>query len=818
MFELYTYHPKNGLYNLILLKSEKFMCAKKIKVDLHVHSKYSEHPSQWILQRIGTKESYTEPETIYQMAKSNGMDYVTITDHNKIDGILLLMEDHKEDTFMGVEATTYFPDGCKIHLLIYDFTVEQFKQIDELRKNIYDLREYLIKNNLPHSLAHATFAVNGKLTYGHLEQLILMFDVFEGINGGRNYYNNVIWTDVLSNINEDSIKRIKKKHDIIPSEDTPWIKGITGGSDDHAGLLIGKTYTTCEAESKEDFLDKLKNRKTTAGGKHNEFYSLAFAIYKIAYDFSKTINSGFAHSFWNNINEIIFDKQKAKSLKNKMFISKMKSKFKKRNKKTKHILVDMIETAKENHNLPMDEKIERMYDNVSELSDQYFSATLNSIFNNLSKMDIINTFQKVSSTLIGIFITLPFLSTLQHMFQNRPLLQQLEKDFLPKKQNTDKKILWLTDTIVDLNGVSITLKKIGWLTHLNKKNLKIVSCIQNDRMNSELPPNLINLESIFNFTPKFYSNYTLNAPSLLKSIKTIYEEHPDELIISTPGPVGLIGMLAGKLLNIKTTAIYHSDFTMEFEKILGDGSPSHIVEGFLRWFYNSSDKILVPTKEYMNILEKRDFDIKKMSIFKRGLDLSHYYYRDGAKKFIKDYLKINPKNVILYTGRISKDKNIDFLLETFSKIKSQIKDTVFILVGDGPDLNELKKLYKKSNEIIFTGQMKQKILPFIYSAADLFVFPSTTDTFGMSVLESQACDTPALVTDIGGPKEIIKNNETGYILESQNEKIWTDTIIKVINMKNNDFESYNEMRKKCGNHIKENYDWNKLIDYLFDNH
>ena len=60
------------------------------KIDLHVHSKYSKHPSEWFLQRIGAKESYTEPELIYQLARSQGMDFVTITDHNKIDGALFL--------------------------------------------------------------------------------------------------------------------------------------------------------------------------------------------------------------------------------------------------------------------------------------------------------------------------------------------------------------------------------------------------------------------------------------------------------------------------------------------------------------------------------------------------------------------------------------------------------------------------------------------------------------------------------------------------------------------------------------------------------
>ena len=82
-----------------------------IKIDMHVHSKYSEHPSDWFLQRLGAKESYTEPEHLYRTAKQRGMDYVTITDHNRIDGALLLKEKYPQDVLIGLEATTYFPEN-----------------------------------------------------------------------------------------------------------------------------------------------------------------------------------------------------------------------------------------------------------------------------------------------------------------------------------------------------------------------------------------------------------------------------------------------------------------------------------------------------------------------------------------------------------------------------------------------------------------------------------------------------------------------------------------------------------------------------------
>jgi predicted metal-dependent phosphoesterase TrpH len=90
-----------------------------MKIDLHVHSRYSTRPSQWILQKIGCPESFTEPEQLYRIARARGMDWVTITDHNTIEGSLAIA--HLPNTFVSEEVTTYFPqDRCKAHVLVYD--------------------------------------------------------------------------------------------------------------------------------------------------------------------------------------------------------------------------------------------------------------------------------------------------------------------------------------------------------------------------------------------------------------------------------------------------------------------------------------------------------------------------------------------------------------------------------------------------------------------------------------------------------------------------------------------------------------------------
>ena len=142
------------------------------KVDLHVHSKHSTRPSQWILQKIGCPESFTEPIDLYNAARSKGMDLVTITDHNTIEGCLEIA--HLPGTFISEEITTYFPkDKCKLHVLAYNITEKQHDDIQAVRESVYDLTTYLRTEGIVHVLAHPLYAVNDRLTPEHFEQALL---------------------------------------------------------------------------------------------------------------------------------------------------------------------------------------------------------------------------------------------------------------------------------------------------------------------------------------------------------------------------------------------------------------------------------------------------------------------------------------------------------------------------------------------------------------------------------------------------------------------------------------------------------------------
>lgn len=788
-----------------------------MKADLHVHSKYSEHPSEWFLKRLGAGESYTEPEFVYRTAKERGMDYVTITDHNRIDGAMLLREKHPEDTFVSVEATTYFPDdGCKIHLLVYDINESQFSEIQRLRTNIFDLREYVRQENIAHSVAHATYSVNGKISITHLEKLILLFDVFEGINGSRMKLGNHAWQSVLSHLTPSDIERLVMKHRIEPASADAWVKGYTGGSDDHAGMLIGMTHTEGEGDSPKAFMRSIAEKRSIAGGRYNDYRTLAFTLYKIAYDFSRSTSTQSGKGMLSELTELVFN-GKAISLLGNFKTRRLKSRAKKNNDTIQHLFAELVDAMKKHQSLSLDERFAAVYDRIASISDEFLKIILAGVEKQMKRGDLMKVVRNVSSSFVGIFLTLPFFATLKHMHKERSIVAALARAFPQTDAPKGKKILWFTDTLADLNGVSVTLKTIGWRAMIRHDALSLVTALGDDEMTKDIPPNTINLGYIHRFSLPYYEKLSLKIPSILRAIDTIARAEPDEIYISSPGPVGLIGLLAAKLLNVKAVNVYHTDFTAQSKHIIQQNSIldlSSLIEVFTKWFYERSDEITVPTSAYRDILIERGFTAEKMTIFRRGIDHTAFSPRRDGKEALSSY-GIKDGRTIVYTGRVSKDKNLVFLTEAYRSVLATHPDTNLLIVGDGPDLKDLRSLMHDVPRAVFTGRLDNKALASIYSGAHLLVFPSTTDTFGMSVLEAQSCGLPAVVSDIGGPREIVTEGVTGSVLPVVRTEDWAMEIRSYLDLSERDPGEYNALRMRSRDRIVQRFNWDDVLNSIF---
>lgn len=779
------------------------------KVDLHIHSKYSEHPSEWFLQRLGAAESYTEPEFIFKTAKERGMDFVTITDHNRIEGVMLLKEKYPDEVVVGMEATAYFPeDGCKIHILLFGIDEKKYQEVQKVRNDIYEMRDWIKTNKIAYSVAHPTYSVNEKLKLEHLEKLILLFDVFEGRNGGRDVLHNDVWVDVLKNLSSLHIEQLYNKYKIEPFSDNAWIKGFTGGSDDHAGIFIGKTYTIVDAKNIDDLLYKIRNKETSFEGRHNDFKSLAFTVYKVAYDFSKEKSKDMSNPLMASIIENLFNKKSFSFFdKIQLNISIIK---RKRKNNISNLIMRLAENLKKNSKKDIDEKLEIFYSDISNISDEFIKVIFESFEKDIKTLDLANFLKNMSYFLSGVFLSVPFFSAFKHLNQDRELLN----NFIAKFQDIslkEKNILWFTDTINDLNGVSVTLKKIASKAYEMGKSLRIVSSFDETK-DPNLPPNIINLPSIYQFRLPYYEQYILRIPSVLKSLKELQRYNPDEIYISTPGPLGLVGLLMSKVFCVKSVGVFHTDFTEQAKKIVGDESLVNLVDAYVKWFYSCVDRVEVPSVEYMRILEERGYDKNKLKIFKRGIDLNLFYPRlDEAKNLIRKIFNLNGNTILLYVGRISKDKNLDFLIQVYKEIIMKRNHLNLLIVGDGPYKDELKAKIKNIDSIIFIGKIEQNFLPYIYSGSDLFVFPSTTDTFGMVVLEAQACGLPAVVSDKGGPKNIILDGKTGFVAKADDLNDWIEKIKILLD----NHSLYLKFKEEARKNIEKNYSLNTVLKEMF---
>jgi len=293
-----------------------------------------------------------------------------------------------------------------------------------------------------------------------------------------------------------------------------------------------------------------------------------------------------------------------------------------------------------------------------------------------------------------------------------------------------KKILLITDTTSkQTNGVVRTLGK----------TVEILS--------KEYQVEVIN-PSLFRTIPlPFYKeiDFSINTHRIGKMIE---ECNPNYIHIATEGPVGLAGKLYCDRKGYRYTTSYHSMFPEFIQSMFK--VPSDITYPYFKWFHSKSSNVLVPTNQTKALLESHGFT--NTVVWRRGVDRSTFNseYR---------HRKNNPHNkFIVCVSRVSKEKGLD----DFCQMPVG-EDQIKILVGDGPYLSELNTKHT-AEKVQFLGKRTGLKLSEVYASADVFVFPSKTDTFGLTQLEAMASGTPILAYTGTVSDEIITEGVSGHLV------------------------------------------------------
>ena len=231
-----------------------------------------------------------------------------------------------------------------------------------------------------------------------------------------------------------------------------------------------------------------------------------------------------------------------------------------------------------------------------------------------------------------------------------------------------------------------------------------------------------------------------------KARRRIAAFSPQAIHIATEGPLGLAARDYALRQGVPFTTAYHTRFP-EYVRAR-TALPLSVTYRFLRWFHGPAEAVMVPTEVVRRDLVANGFPSAQVVMWSRGVELD--VFRPGEQ--IEHDLT---RPIFLYVGRVAVEKNIEAFL------RLDLPGSKWV-AGDGPDLRKLRAQFP---QVKFTGVLDQPTLAKLYNAADVFVFPSRTDTFGLVLLEAMACGCPVAAYPVTGPVDVIGTSPAGALDE-----------------------------------------------------
>ena len=554
------------------------------RADLHLHSKYSLDGDEWTLKALGVRESYTELEHIYRVAKFKKMDFVTVTDHNSIEGALRLAHKYPDEAFVSCEFSVVFPENhCKVHILVFDLTEKQFAKLQGLRSNIYVFRDYIRAERLAYSVAHATLSVNRKIDRDGLEKLILLFDVFESVNGTHATRHNQEWTEAIEHLTHEDIERLHAKHRIEPFSEDSWIKGLTGGSDDHAGLFIGDTFTVASGRTKQDFLQSLRDKKTFGFGRNHDYKSMALSFILIGGHVYGDLAGKKSPAFisreiggmlrWNKSHGGLLRVLSFFLVRSPRSFHKVLGKF----------FSGIFRGYASNSSLSSVQRIDLVYKQLTVLLDEIVRNMIQALGPKQGRAGKARWLKKgiIATTFLGA----PFFAALRLLNHNKRLLEDLEfhEECPARSAKIPERSLWFSDAVRSLRDLEEFRSKRNLA---RGQSVRVAVCSRPRRPLG--CSGALDLPMIGLLRRRFFGCFSLRIPSVLGALSVIEKWNPDRIVIDTPGPIGLLGFIAARMLDVKCLVTFSPEVSRADLPDTEDGT-FEAVEKYLKYLCNLAD-------------------------------------------------------------------------------------------------------------------------------------------------------------------------------------------------------------------------------------
>lgn len=785
--------------------------ARLAKVDFHLHSHASNVTDYYAANAFSIPESYSEPRRLYHLLKQRGMGLVTLTDHNSIDGVRELLDAGLPDVFISAEITTTFPeDGCRIHVTVANVTELQFAETLRLRENVYEMVAWLDRqiavegpgdNKIAWFMTHPLMSTqnrpygrDGSLRVEHLERMLVLCPAFEVQNGARTRALNDLTLEMVNAVDRATIERLADKHGLSPRGSTPWHKAVLGGSDDHAGINPGRTWTQFpyagERPTPNGLVECIRHGETRPGGAHGGPITLAHALLKLLHDGSVLRRgsqggslglSGPAGSLLRLVfasapppawEQLVF---RLRGLYDslRLFPRRPRSFDALLGAEVRGLLADTTFRAALARTEGTDDRIFLV---LGTLANRIFAAYLANVRRAASGNLVLAIKEFVALVSSNLFVSLPYLVSFLQQSSDCQIARDVRRSF---RIAAPRRLVLVTDTLFDVNGVAVTIRRMIREAAQRSIDFTVVTCLGAEEIELRCQdPEVGELVTsgrlkIFPAVEALdfpeYDGLKIRFPPFLELLRYLQESGFTKMQISTPGTMGIAGLFAARLLQIETAATYHTSIPEYVENYTRDLSLEALAWKYVVMFYHSVDEVVVPSKYIAQLLHKRGLRNRKLLILDRWVDVDRFHPDKRVAGYWRGHGVRESAVKYIYVGRIGVEKNLQLVAQAYRVLCETHDDVHLLLVGDGPFRKELETLLD-GLPVTFTGFIEGEELTRALASADVKLFPSTTDTWGNAPLEAQASGLPVIVSNVGGPCELMVNDVTGFTVAGRDAR------------------------------------------------
>jgi glycosyltransferase involved in cell wall biosynthesis/predicted metal-dependent phosphoesterase TrpH len=685
---------------------------------MHCHSTASQFSRLGVQRSLGLPECATPPQEVYELAKRRGMDFVTITDHDTIDGCLELAD--RRDCFVSEELTARFAgEPQAVHVLCYGITPGDHEWLQAHSGDVEACAAYLDENEIATALAHPFYDVDAPLEKRHRRRLAELFPIWEVRNGSR-----------AAELNMPAVIYV----------DTHGGTGI-GGSDDHAGVDIGRTFTEApEASTPEEFLAHLRRGDAGVGGEQGSAAKWAHAaialatraltldgqgggeaapdptvVLKIA---QRAIGEGAARE-----GKVAPDlgPDHARSLLEAWLCS---------------IGLDLRGRDLLAHLQAEDFSHADLYRRSRRVHEARLRGAVRDGSSAVARGD-------APAALGGLFEALipavPYAPTAAFL--------GAEKAKLAARHEGPARVAIVVDGIGAMHGVTRTIEQIR---ERGVPGFEVEIVGTDPGVDRRLP-------AVAELDVPFYDGLQLGVPALPDLVETLAEGRYDLLHVTAPGPAGAATALLSRVTALPLIGSYHTELATYAGMRSGDANLELIARVALGAFYGAPSLVLSPSPAADTSLRDIGVEPARIGRWERGVDLARFDPVKADRDAYPGELKV------LYAGRLTREKGADLLAESFLRAHESDSRLHLLLAGGGPEEPMLRE--RLGERATFLGWLEGEGLARAYASADVFLFCSRTDTYGQAVVEAGASGLPVVAVAEGGPAALIENRHTGMLCQ-----------------------------------------------------